>query len=136
MVIVKRLSALFLFLLVVSGAAVLSGCGGGANSSVVDEIMPASVNASIIAESVKVEKNAEGVTINYKTMVPVANSSVVTSDFAFNNAPLWSEFHTARSADKLNHTVKIAKTSSANHFMIFNSPADKFDNNGKGIKID
>ncbi len=113
----------------------LTGCGGS-SSSVSGDLIPASVNATIVADSVKIEKTADGTSISYKTSVPVAKSSVVTSDFSFNNAPLWSEFHAAQSADKLNHVVKIAKTSSAKNFMIFNSASDKYDNNGKGIKID
>ena len=117
-------------------ALALSGCGGGENAAVTGEVIPASVNTTIIADSVKVEKTADGVNISYKTSVPVAKSSVVTSDFAFNNAPLWSEFHSAKSADKLNHSVKIAKAASVKSFMIFNTPSDKYDNNGKGIKID
>ncbi len=112
------------------------GCGGNRASSVSGEITPVSVNASIIPESVKVEKTADGVTINYRTSVPAAKSSVVTSNFAFNNAPLWSEFHDSQSSDRVNHTVRLSKNCAAANFMIFNSPDDKYDNNGKGFKIE
>ena len=43
MIFIKTSRALLLFLLVISGVAFLSGCGGGGNSSVANEIMPTSV---------------------------------------------------------------------------------------------
>ena len=128
----KKITAL---LVVLSLMMLFSGCGGASSSG--DVTAPAvTAQNTIVPESVKVEKSGDNVTINYQTAVPVQNSSVVSSNFAFNQAPLWSEFHQSTSKDGVNHCVKINGSASSKCFMIYNNSADKYDNNGKGIKID
>ncbi len=121
------LSLLFVFVL-------LTGCGGGGTSAVVNEQVPLSGSNTVIPESVKVEKTGDTVTVNYQTSAPVKKAYVVTSDFAFNNAPLWSEFNEVKTEDGLKHTATF-KTAKKTSFMIYASPQDKFDNGGKGIEI-
>jgi len=127
----KKITAL---LVVLSLMMVLSGCGG-ANSSG-DITSPAAKTATtIVPESVSVVRSGDAVTVNYQTAVPVKNGSVVTSGLTFNNAPLWSNFHEATTADGLNHTVTIKAPAAKASFMIYNNSSDKYDNNGKGIQI-
>jgi len=114
--------------------ATLAGCGGGGSSAVVNEQVPLSGSNTVIAESVKVEKTGDSVTVNYQTSSPVQKAYVVTSDFSFNNAPLWSEFHQVTTADGLKHTATF-KTSKKVNFMIYSSPQDKYDNGGKGVEV-
>lgn len=114
--------------------ALVSGCGGG-NSATDPTAPPVSQNATIIPESVKVEKAGDSVTINYQTSSAIAKSSVVTTNFAFNNAPLWENFNEASSKDGVNHTVTLKAPAAGTTFMIYNSPSDKYDNGGKGVKI-
>lgn len=115
--------------------AVFTGCGGGGSTSaLVNEQLPLSGSNTVIPESVKVEKAGDAVTINYQTSAPVKKAFVVTSDFSFNNAPLWSEFHAVSTEDGLNHTATF-KVDKKTNFMIFAGPQDKFDNGGKGIEI-
>ena len=128
----KKLTVL---LVVLTLMALVSGCGGGSSSGDATNSAVTAQN-TIVPESVKVEKSGDGVTINYQTSVPVQNSSVVSSNFAFNQAPLWSEFHESTSKDGVNHCAKITGQASSKCFMIYNNSADKYDNNGKGIKID
>ncbi|HOD42588.1 MAG TPA: hypothetical protein PKL57_18710 [Candidatus Wallbacteria bacterium] len=110
------------------------GGGGGENNSLVNEQVPLSGSNTVIADTVKVNKTADGFTVDYQTNVPVKNSFIVTSNFAFNNAPLWSEFHEVKTEDGLKHTATI-KAGDNKNFMIYTSPQDKFDNGGKGIDI-
>lgn len=122
---------LFLTMFVV----IISGCGGSDQNSNITS--PAfGTSTTIIPESVKVEKSAEAVTINYQTASPVSKSSIVTSGLSFNNAPLWSDFHETVSKDGLNHSTTIKSAKSGSYFMIYNSAADRYDNSGKGIKIE
>ena len=114
--------------------ALISGCGGGGGNPVVNEPVPLSGSNTVISETVKVEKTGDNVTINYQTSSAVKKSYVVTSDFSFNNAPLWSQFNEVTTADGLKHSVTF-KTNKKTSFMIYSSPQDKFDNNGKGIEI-
>ena len=120
--------------MVVFALALLAGCGGGSSNAVVNEQVPLSGSNTVIAESVKVEKTGDTVTVNYQTSSPVKKAYVVTSDFAFNNAPLWSEFNEVKTEDGLKHTATF-KTAKKTSFMIYASPQDKFDNGGKGIEI-
>jgi len=128
---IKKMAAL---VMVVFAMAVLAGCGGGSSNAVVNEQVPLSGSNTVIAESVKVEKTGDTVTVNYQTSSPVKKAYVVTSDFAFNNAPLWSEFNEVKTEDGLKHTATF-KTAKITSFMIYASPQDKFDNGGKGIEI-
>ncbi|HPG57982.1 MAG TPA: hypothetical protein PKW98_09190 [Candidatus Wallbacteria bacterium] len=128
---IKKMAAL---VMVVFAMAVLAGCGGGSSNAVVNEQVPLSGSNTVIAESVKVEKTGDTVTVNYQTSSPVKKAYVVTSDFAFNNAPLWSEFNEVKTEDGLKHTATF-KTAKKTSFMIYASPQDKFDNGGKGIEI-
>ncbi len=120
--------------MVVFALAVLAGCGGGSSNAVVNEQVPLSGSNTVIPESVKVEKTGDTVTVNYQTSSPVKKAYVVTSDFAFNNAPLWSEFNEVKTEDGLKHTATF-KTAKKTSFMIYAGPQDKFDNGGKGIEI-
>ena len=95
---IKKMAAL---VMVVFAMAVLAGCGGGSSNAVVNEQVPLSGSNTVIAESVKVEKTGDTVTVNYQTSSPVKKAYVVTSDFAFNNAPLWSEFNEVKTEDGL-----------------------------------
>jgi len=128
---IKKMAAL---VMVVFAMAVLAGCGGGSSNAVVNEQVPLSGSNTVIAESVKVEKTGDTVTVNYQTSSPVKKAYVVTSDFAFNNAPLWSEFNEVKTEDGLKHTATF-KTAKKTSFRIYASPQDKFDNGGKGIEI-
>ncbi len=128
---IKKMAAM---VMVVFALALLAGCGGGSSNAVVNEQVPLSGSNTVIAESVKVEKTGDTVTVNYQTSSPVKKAYVVTSDFAFNNAPLWSEFNEVKTEDGLKHTATF-KTAKKTSFMIYASPQDKFDNGGKGIEI-
>jgi hypothetical protein len=110
------------------------GCGGS-NSGENITMATDKTQSTIIPESVNVERSGDNVTISYQTSVPVQKSSIVTSGFTFNNAPLWSEFHTATSKDGLNHTVTLKAPAASSSFMIYNVASDKYDNKGKGVKI-
>jgi|GEM_PF-3463749 len=127
------LRKLAVILFVVCAITTLAGCGGGSNA-VVNEQVPLSGSNTVIADSVKVEKTGDSVTVNYQTSSPVQKAYVVTSDFSFNNAPLWSEFHQVTTADGLKHTATF-KTSKKVNFMIYASAQDKYDNGGKGIEV-
>jgi hypothetical protein len=128
----KKITAL---VMVMFAMAIFSGCGGGGSTSaVVNEQVPLSGSNTVIADSVKVEKAGDSVTINYQTSAPVKKAFVVTSGFSFNNAPLWSEFHEVVTEDGLKHTATL-KVDKKTNFMIYSSPQDKFDNGGKGIEI-
>ncbi len=114
---------------------IFTGCGGGGSTnSVVNEQVPLSGSNTVIPESVKIEKTGDNVVINYQTSAPVKKSYIVTSDFSFNNAPLWSEFHEVKTEDGLKHTASL-KINKKTNFMIYSNPQDKFDNAGKGIEI-
>ncbi len=123
------LSLIFVF-------ALMTGCGGGGGSTnaVVNEQLPLSGSNTVMPETVKIEKAGDSVTINYQTSTPVKKAYIVTSDFSFNNAPLWSEFHEVKSEDGLKHTASL-KVSKKTNFMIFAGAHDKYDNGGKGIEI-
>lgn len=128
----KKITAL---VMIMFAMAVFAGCGGGGSTgAVVNEQLPLSGSNTVIADSVKVEKAGDSVTINYQTSAPVKKAFVVTSDFSFNNAPLWSEFHAVSTEDGLKHTATL-KVDKKTNFMIYSSPQDKFDNGGKGIEI-
>ena len=128
----KKITAL---VMVMFAMAIFSGCGGGGSTgAVVNEQVPLSGSNTVIADSVKVEKSGNNVTVNYQTSTPVKKAFVVTSDFSFNNAPLWSEFHEVSTEDGLKHTATFEVNKKTN-FMIYSSPQDKFDNGGKGIEI-
>ncbi len=131
-----RLGKIMVIVMAIFAVAVFTGCGGGGGSTgaLVNEQLPLSGSNTVIPESVKVEKAGDAVTINYQTSAPVKNAYIVTSDFSFNNAPLWSEFHTVSTEDGLTHTAAL-KVDKKTKFMIFASPQDKFDNGGKGIEI-
>ena len=129
---IKKITALIAVLFVM---VIFSGCGGGGSSSaVVNEQVPLSGSNTVIADSVKVEKTGDSVTINYQTSAPVKTAHIVTSSFSFNNAPLWSDFHKVTTEDGLKHTATL-KVDNNKHFMIYASPQDKYDNGGKGIVI-
>lgn len=115
---------------------VLTACGGGGGetNSLVNEAVPLSGSNTVIADTVKVEKTGNDVTVSYQTSTPVKKAHIVTSNFAFNNAPLWSEFTEVKSEDGLKHTCTF-KAENNKCFMIFAGPQDKFDNGGKGIEI-
>lgn len=130
----KRFAAVFLLAMAVSFAALLSGCGGGGSVSSNDQAA-VSANKTIIPESVRVEKNGDAATISYQTSAPAKDSKVVTADFGFNGAPMWSDFHDTTSSDGLTHRAVIDKVGQDTSFMLFNSAQDKYDNGGKGIKI-
>ncbi len=126
---------LIVVLMVMAFAFVFAGCGGGsASNPVVNEQVPLSGSNTVMPETVKVEKTGDSVTINYQTSAPVKKAYIVTSDFSFNNAPLWSEFHEVKTEDGLKHTATL-KISKKTNFMIYSSPQDKFDNGGRGIEI-
>lgn len=128
----KKIAALFavLFLMVI-----FTGCGGGSSSAVaVGDQVPLSGSNTVIADSVKVEKTGDAVTVSYQTSAPVKKAHIVTSNFMFNNAPLWSEFNEVKTEDGLKHTCTF-KTGDNKCFMIYAGPQDKFDNGGKGISI-
>lgn len=127
----KKLTSLLSLIFVF---AFLTGCGGGSTNAVVNEPVPLSGSNTVIPETVKIEKNGENVVINYQTSTPVKKAYIVTSDFSFNNAPLWSKFHEVSTEDGLKHTATL-KVDKKSNFMIFASPQDKFDNGGKGIEI-
>lgn len=129
----KNLMAL---VIVVFAMAVLAGCGGGGGSasSVVGEQVPLSGSNTVIADSVKIEKTGDSVTVAYQTSAPVKKAHIVTSNFLFNNAPLWSEFNEVKTEDGLKHTCTF-KAGDNKCFMIYAGPQDKFDNAGKGIEI-
>jgi hypothetical protein len=130
-----RLEKIMVIVMVMFAVAIFAGCGGGGSTSaVVNEQVPLSGSNTVIPESVKVEKAGDAVTINYQTSAPVKKAFVVTSDFSFNNAPLWSEFHAVSTEDGLKHTATL-KVDKKTNFMIFAGPQDKFDNGGKGIEI-
>ncbi len=125
----KKVTAL---LVVFSLMMVLSGCGAGSSG---DPTSPAAkTSTTVVPESVNVSRSGENVTITYQTAVPVQTGSVVTSGLEFQGSALWSEFHSATTADGLTHTVTMKAPAKAS-FMIYNNPSDKYDNNGKGIKI-
>lgn len=115
--------------------AVITGCGGGGSaSSVVGDQVPLSGSNTVIADSVKVEKTGDMVTVSYQTSAPVKKASIVTTGFMFNNAPLWSEFNEVKTEDGLKHTCTF-NAGGKKCFMIYAGPQDKFDNGGKGIEI-
>lgn len=122
----------FLFLIaIISTSTFLTGCGGSGDAA---SPFSGSQN-SIIVESVKTVKNGDDLTISYQTQIPVRKSSVITSGFSFNGAPLWSHFHETVSNDGLNHAVTMKSPAPSVSFMIYNSPFDKYDNNGKGLSV-
>ncbi len=130
-----RLEKIMVIVMAIFAVAIFAGCGGGGSTNaVVNEQVPLSGSNTVIPESVKVEKTGDAVTINYQTSAPVKKAFVVTSDFSFNNAPLWSEFHAVSTEDGLKHTATL-KVDKKTNFMIYSSPQDKFDNGGKGIEI-
>ena len=130
--VLKKLTGLLSLIFVF---ALMTGCGGGGSTNaVVNEQVPLSGSNTVMPETVKVEKNGDNVVINYQTSAPVKKAYIVTSDFSFNNAPLWSEFHTVSTEDGLKHTATL-KVDKKTNFMIFAGPQDKFDNGGKGIEI-
>ncbi len=129
-----RLEKIMVIVMAMFAVAIFAGCGGGSTNAVVNEQVPLSGSNTVIPESVKVEKTGDAVTINYQTSAPVKKAFVVTSDFSFNNAPLWSEFHAVSTEDGLKHTATL-KVDKKTNFMIYSSPQDKFDNGGKGIEI-
>ena len=130
-----RLEKIMVIVMAMFAVAIFAGCGGGGSTNaVVNEQVPLSGSNTVIPESVKVEKTGDAVTINYQTSAPVKKAFVVTSDFSFNNAPLWSEFHAVSTEDGLKHTATL-KVDKKTNFMIYSSPQDKFDNGGKGIEI-
>jgi len=122
-----------LWLNLVLGSFIFLGCSGGDSNYSSNEL--SSKENSIIQESIKVEKDNNKVTVNYQTSLPVNTSKIITSNFSFNKMPLWNELHDATTSDGINHTVIINNPNSSINFMIYNSPNDKFDNNGKGILI-
>jgi len=128
------LKKVLLLFVVLSLVSVFTGCGDGSSNSVVNDHVPLSGSNTVIADSVKVEKNGVNVTVSYQTSIPVKKAHVVTSNFAFNNAPLWSEFNEVKTEDGLKHCA-VFKAGDNNRFMIFAGPHDKFDNCGKGIEI-
>lgn len=114
---------------------IFTGCGGGNSAnSVINEQVPLSGSNTVIAGSIKVERSGETVSISYQTSTPVKKASIVTSSFAFNNAPLWSEFNEVKTEDGLRHSCSF-KAADNKHFMIYAGAQDKFDNGGKGIEI-
>lgn len=128
----RVLNSLF-FVAAISASILLTGCGGSGGGDIANPV--AATQNSIIAESVKMVKNGDDLTISYQTQIPVQKSSVVTSGLSFNGAPLWSDFHETTSNDGLNHAVTMKAPSSSSSFMIYNSSSDKYDNNGKGLAI-
>ena len=130
-----RLEKIMVIVMVMFVAAIFAGCGGGGSTNaVVNEQVPLSGSNTVMPETVKIEKTGDSVVINYQTSTPVKKAYVVTSDFSFNNAPLWSEFHAVSTEDGLKHTATL-KVDKKTNFMIYSSPQDKFDNGGKGIEI-
>ncbi len=130
-----RLEKIMVIVMAMFAVAIFAGCGGGGSTNaVVNEQVPLSGSNTVMPETVKVEKTGDAVTINYQTSTPVKKAYVVTSDFSFNNAPLWSEFHAVSTEDGLKHTATL-KVDKKTNFMIYSSPQDKFDNGGKGIEI-
>lgn len=128
-------SVLLLTAILVMAVSIISGCGGGGSTNaVVNDQIPLSGSNSVIADSVKIEKSGDSVTVNYQTSIPVKKAHIVTSNFSFNNAPLWSEFNEVKTENGLKHTCTF-KTSDNKCFMIFAGPQDKFDNGGRGIEI-
>jgi len=127
----KKITAL---LVVLSLMMIFSGCGGSGSQGDMAGLTD-KTSTTIIPESVSVVKSGDNVTVNYQTAAPVKSGSVVTSGLTFNNAPLWSNFHETTTSDGLNHTATIKAPAAKASFMIFNSPSDKYDNNGKGIEI-
>lgn len=122
------LSLLFVF-------AMMTGCGGGGGtSSVVNEQIPLSGSNTVIPDTIKMERQGDNLVINYQTSAPVKNAHIVTSNFAFNNVPLWSDFHKVTTEDGLKHTATV-KVDNNKHFMIYAGPQDKYDNGGKGLEI-
>lgn len=128
------LKKVLLLFVVLSLVSVFTGCSGGTSNSVVNDQAPLSGSNTVIADSVKVEKNGDNVTVSYQTSIPVKKAHVVTSNFAFNNAPLWSEFNEVKTEDGLKHYATF-KAGDNKCFMIFAGPHDKFDNFGQGIEI-
>lgn len=123
-----------LFSIVIFLLTFLSGCGDEA-TDVVNGPTQLNVSNNIIPESVKVEKNGDSVTINYQTSSSVKKAYVVTSDFSFNGVPLWSDFHETKSDDGLKHAVTFSSSKTKN-YMIYADSNDKYDNGGKGFKIE
>lgn len=112
------------------------GCSSSTNSVVSNDNLNTQKQNSIIPDSIKVEKqDANNVLITYKTSVPIQKSNVITSNFSFNNVPLWSKVYNAQTSDGINHKA-IVSTNDAKYFMIYAGPSNKYDNNGKGIKIE
>lgn len=128
----RKFNSLFLAI-IISASILLTGCGGSGGGDIADPVT--GTQNSIIAESVKMVKNGDDLTISYQTQIPVQKSSVVTSGLSFNGAPLWSDFHETTSNDGLNHAVTMKAPASSASFMIYNSSSDKYDNNGKGLAI-
>ncbi|HBC73375.1 MAG: hypothetical protein A2008_11045 [Candidatus Wallbacteria bacterium GWC2_49_35] len=115
--------------------AMMAGCGGGGSTNaVVNEQVPLSGSNTVIADTIKMEKQGDNLVINYQTSAPVKNAHIVTSSFSFNNVPLWSDFHKVISEDGLKHTATV-KVDNSKHFMIYASAQDKYDNGGKGLEI-
>jgi len=131
----KNFKGIAYVMVMVFAAAFFAGCGGGGSTSaVVGDQVPLSGSNTVIADSVKIEKTGDSVTVNYQTSAPVKKAHIVTSNFLFNNAPLWSEFNEVKTEDGLKHTCTF-KTGDNKCFMIYAGPQDKFDNAGKGIEI-
>lgn len=127
---IKNLSlVVFLMLLVL----VSIGCG---SSSVVssDATSSKTTNFSIVPDSIKTEKQGDNLVITYKTSTPTSNNKIITSNFSFNNAPLWTNVYDVKTSDGLNH-MAVINEKDAKHFMIYAGPGAKYDNNGKGIEI-
>lgn len=111
-----------------------SGCAGG-GSGENSPVASGPVNSSVIASSISVEKGQD-ITVNYRTASPVAKSTVFVSDFAFSGRPLWSASYAAASDNGMDHRVVIPAGSGAKYFMIYNSPADQYNNDHRGVAIE
>jgi len=68
-------AASFVCLLVLSACG---GGGGGETNSLVNKAVPLSGSKTVIADTVKVEKNGNEVTVNYQTSVPVKKAHIQT----------------------------------------------------------
>lgn len=127
--IIKNISLIIPALILMS---LLTACGG--NNNVIGDQASLTGSNTVIPETVKIENGSEETKISYQTSTPVKKASIVTSNFSFNNVPLWSEFHEVKTSDGINHTA-ILKTKKKGSFMIYASPQDRFDNGGRGIEL-